>query len=97
MNAQAYELEPQESRHKYPEEMLWLAALALLVQDARRYVVGQRVRDAEDETGEVAYGDLMQCGPMVCHLCSMTGHDPLCLCEGFRAWLVGRSDQQFSA
>ncbi|HRQ59675.1 MAG TPA: hypothetical protein PLN31_19835 [Azoarcus taiwanensis] len=56
-----------------PELALWVAALALLLEDATDYL-----RRGDDKQGirGAAYRDLMQAGPMLRHLCAHARVDP---------------------
>lgn len=54
------------------ERRLWWAALALLVEDGRRYWQDRR----NDTEAEQAFDDLMRCGPMTRHVCQWLAADP---------------------
>lgn len=64
------------------EFALWCEALTLLIQDAVKFH-----RHGEPELMscfEQAYDDMMQCGPMLRHLCDFTGNDPEWISWKFR-------------
>ena len=68
-----------------PEYRIWLAALARLIHDAKLYE--ERLCDSpSDQELEQAHNDVMKVGPMLCYVCSMTGHDPNIASKTFRQW-----------
>lgn len=69
-----------------PEHNLWLAALDLLLEDARDFL-----RRGDDKSGfrRAAYADLMACGPMLSHLCRFVVLDPQWVRSQFLASLHG--------
>lgn len=87
MNAPAYalELEAEHVDHgSLPERSLWCAALSLLLDDARRFhQTGNDPQGAIDGTGRRALRDLLECGPMVRHLCEYTDQDAAWVCGKF--------------
>jgi|GEM_PF-2190672 len=86
MNAPAYSLETEPDSHvtSSPELAMWQNALALFCDDARRYHQGKgEIFGAVPGTDQRALRDLCERGPMVRHLCEMTGNDVDWLCERF--------------
>lgn len=66
------------------EQALWVAALTLLIEDARGYAQGKRAWSTPPETAEQAYQDVLSVGPMLTRLCEFTGHDAVWVSEAFR-------------
>lgn len=60
------------------EHALWLAALTLLLTDARDYWKGGRKLEFEQ-----AFDDVLRVGPMLRRLCNHTGHEPQWVAERF--------------
>lgn len=86
MNAAAYALEvDHRTEHNgLAERALWCAALALMLEDARRYHRnGKDPLGVEEGTGRKALRDVRECGPMVRHLCEMADQDAAWLCAKF--------------
>jgi len=85
LNAVAFALEDVEpASETLPERALWCAALALLLDDARRYHrTGKDPIGAVPGTGRRAFRDVLERGPMVSHLCVMTDQEPEWLCWRF--------------
>lgn len=82
MNAVALDLEPVDSGS--PERALWCAALASLLDDARRYHrTGKDPVGVVPGTGRRALRDVLERGPMVSHLCAMADIEPEWLCLRF--------------
>lgn len=78
------ELELEHTDTGTPEKAMWCAALALLLDDARRYHQGKRdTFGAVPGTGQRALRDLIERGPCVRHLCDMAGQDVEWVCERF--------------
>lgn len=84
MNAPAYAIELEHVESSSPEKAMWSAALALLLDDARRYHrTGRDALNAITGTGRRALRDVIERGPMVRHLCNMADLDVDWLCERF--------------
>jgi len=64
-----------------PEERLWGAALALLIDDARYWLSNGKQKHAHHKE---AFDDLCFCGAMTKRLCAKTDTDPAWLSERFR-------------
>ncbi len=84
MTAYAFALDLEPINHSSPEHALWCAALALMLEDARRYHQGKAdTFGAPSGTGRRALRDITERGLMTRHLCEMTGNDVDWLCERF--------------
>lgn len=80
MNAPAYALDLEPVDHGSPEHTMWCAALALMLQDARRY---HRTGKDVQCVGRQALRDVLECGPMLRHLCEMADQEPEWVSERF--------------
>lgn len=80
----------ERARDAMPEQRLWGAALALLVEDACRAWTGRHSQVAHGlwprRELQIAWRDLIECGPCTLHLCAMTDVDAVWLSERFRHW-----------
>ena len=84
MTAYAYALDLEPVDHGSPELALWCAALALMLEDARRYHrTGKDPIGAIPGTGKRALRDVLDRGLMLRHLCEMTDVCPHWVCERF--------------
>jgi hypothetical protein len=84
MSAPAYTLEQDHADTGTPEKAMFCAALALLLEDARRYHrTGRDMSGAVPGTGRRALSDLLACGPMVNHLCRYLEQEPEWVCLRF--------------
>lgn len=68
------------------EYRLWLAALALLVRDAKGYWLEKKTDGSSPEEREEAFDAVCDCTWMLKRICSHTGHDPLQLSLVFIGW-----------
>lgn len=68
------------------EHRLWLAALALMLQDGQRFWQGLPGRSAAAEDLEEAFDALVQNTWMLRRICSYTGHSPEAISQGFNQW-----------
>src|SRR5690554_3490159 len=66
--------------------LLWVAALAQLLRDARCYWRGSWNTSIELEQ---AFDDLVRCGPMVRHVCHWLDIEPLQVTRTFIRWCEG--------
>ena len=71
-----------------PEERLWRAVLASLLDDAMRFWQGRRaVRCAcPPVEQERVFNDILECGEVLRHVCSFSGHDPEAVRDAFVRW-----------
>ena len=77
MNAPAYALDLEPINHSSPERALWCAALALMLEDARRYHrTGKDAPGVIPGTGRRALSDALAGGPMLRRLCEMADQEP---------------------
>lgn len=82
MDAYALDLEP--INHSSGEHALWCAALALMLEDARRYHrTGKDALGAVPGTGKRALRDVLDRGPMLRRLCEMADVCPHWVRERF--------------
>ena len=90
--------DPENDRSATPEHVLWCAALAFMLEEARGYWQGARTYGTTGYEGEQAFDDVVRVGPMTRHLCAMTGHNPAWLSEKFIKGLEREtSDPKISA
>lgn len=68
------------------ERRLWVAALALMVDDAKRYWQGKKSHSATADDLEGAFDAMCDCTWMLRRICNVTGHDPAWLSRGFIQW-----------
>lgn len=64
-----------------PEQRMWGAALALLIQDAVFWISDKRQKE---EHHREAFNDLCFCGESTRYLCEVLGYDPVWLSWKFR-------------
>lgn len=77
MTAYAYSLDLEPVDHGSPEKALWCAALALMLEDARRYHrTGKDAPGVIPGTGRRALRDVLTSGKMLRHLCNMADQEP---------------------
>ena len=90
--------DPENDRSATPEHVLWCAALAFMLEEARGYWQGARTYGTTGYEGEQAFDDVVRVGPMTRHLGAMTGHNPAWLSEKFIKGLEREtSDPKISA
>lgn len=90
MNAVAYALDVEPVDTGSPERAMWCAALALMLDDARRYHrTGKDPVGVVPGTGRRALRDVLEQGQMLLHLCNMADYDPAWLAERFARSLQG--------
>lgn len=83
MTAYAYALDLEPVDRRSPERALWCAALALMLEDARRYHrTGKDAPGVIPGTGRRALRDALDSGPMLRRLCEMADQEP--------EWVSGR-------
>lgn len=70
------------------EVRLWVAALALMVQDGKRYWQSNKSSSATADELEEAFDALIQNTWMLRRICIRTGHDPEALSAGFNEWCL---------
>ena len=72
-----------------PEERLWLAALCLLIEDARRYKLGTNLRmPIIKDRGMNAFYQVRDCGEHLQYICDhLPNYDAEILSQAFRRWL----------
>tara|TARA_R110001606_G_scaffold399249_1_gene582735 strand:+ start:8687 stop:8965 length:279 start_codon:yes stop_codon:yes gene_type:complete len=75
--------DPENDRSATPEHVLWCAALAFMLDEARGYWQGARTYGTTGYEGEQAFDDVVRVGPMTRHLCAMTGNCPHWVSERF--------------
>jgi len=81
-------LEPVPDPERSPEAGLWIAALSLLVDDARRYAEGRTPKQPPVRNPASAFNDVLACGPMLRHLCDhCPEYEQEAISEAFRRWL----------
>ena len=80
MNAPAYALDLEPVDHGSPERALWCAALALMLQDARRY---HRTGKDVQCVGRRALSDVLDSGQMLRRLCEFADVDAAWVSERF--------------
>lgn len=80
MTAYAFALDLDPVDHGSPERAMWCAALALMLQDARRY---HRTGKDVQCVGRQALRDVLDRGPMLRHLCEMADQEPEWVSERF--------------
>lgn len=68
------------------ERRLWVAALALMVQDGKRYWLQKGNDGGSQDDREEAFDALCDCTWMLRRICTHTGHDPEWLSRGFIRW-----------
>ncbi|MFE8069795.1 hypothetical protein QQM79_01940 [Marinobacteraceae bacterium S3BR75-40.1] len=68
------------------ELQLWMAALALLVKDAKAYWQERATDGSTQDDREEAFDALIQCTWMLRRICTYTGHDAEWLSSGFIRW-----------
>lgn len=73
------------ARDATPELRLWGAAMALFLEDARRYQLGVK---GPQEAQRAAWLDLRECGPVTQNFCMLLDLDPQWISEGFIRWCV---------
>ena len=84
MTAYAYALDLEPINHSSPEHTMWCAALALMLEDARRYHrAGKDAPGVIPGTGRRALRDVLDSGPMLRRLCSMVDLEPEWVSEQF--------------
>lgn len=93
MNAPAFVLEVDHHivDDGLGERSLWCAAMALLLDDARRWHnTGKDPQGVADGTGARALRDVLVQGPMIQHLCRHADQDVVWVCERFARSLSPR-------
>ena len=80
MTAYAFALDLDPVDHGSPERALWCAALALMLQDARRY---HRTGKDAPGVGRQALRDVLDRGPMLRRLCEFADVDAAWVSEQF--------------
>jgi len=71
-------------------EAMWVAALALLLEDARAYAAGRKAyHHACHAELAAAYRDVVGCGEMLRFLCGFSGHDAAWISWRFKRSLEG--------
>lgn len=78
MNAALEQLLPTDAEQHPPEGDLWMAALTLLLDDARAYWRGNRGLEFEQ-----AFDDVLRVGPMLRWCCAHSGHNPQWIAEQY--------------
>lgn len=62
---------------------MWFSALKSLLDDAACHWEGKKAPAAEKWEAEQAFDDVLRAGPMIRHLCQMTGLDPVVVSKAF--------------
>jgi hypothetical protein len=88
MEAEQLEAHEMGSEAGAAERRLWVAALALMVQDGKRYWQGKRSHSATPDEQEEAFDALVQNTWMLRRICVHTGHDAEALSKGFNDWCL---------
>ena len=84
MTAYAYALDLEPVDHGSPEHTMWCAALALMLEDARRYHrTGKDAPGVIPGTGRRALSDVQDGGPMLRRLCEFADVDAAWVSEKF--------------
>jgi hypothetical protein len=84
MTDHAFALDLEPINHSSPEHALWCAALALMLDDARRYHQGKAdTFGAPSGTGRRALRDVLDSGPILRRLCEFADVDAAWVSEQF--------------